>query len=255
MTGPAAPVVVVHTDQQQLSDASGARLLLALADAQAAREVAHAVLTGGGMGSAILASAGASPFRDLVDWSRVHLWWGDERFLPRGDPDRNDTQNRAALLDALPLLPDQVHAVAGPDLVATPEDSAREYAGQLARAAPPGQDVPDFDVLLLGVGPDGHICSLFPGQPALEVPDRPTAGVDASPKPPPQRVTLTFPALARARHTWFVVSGEDKAGAVARAVHGAPTREVPAGTPRGRESTLWLVDAPAAAQLPDRPHG
>ncbi|MGB8380625.1 MAG: 6-phosphogluconolactonase [Dermatophilaceae bacterium] len=245
MTGGSAPLVVVHADKEQLSDASGARLLLALADAQAARGVAHAVLTGGSMGSAVLASAGAASFRDLVDWRRVHFWWGDERFLPHGDPDRNDTQNRAALLDALPLLAEQVHAVAGPDLAPTPRDSAREYAGQLARAASPGESVPDFDVLLLGVGPDGHICSLFPGHPALDVVDHPTAAVEDSPKPPPQRVTLTFPALARSRHTWFVVSGEDKADAVTRAIKGAPTAEVPAGTPRGRESTLWLVDAAA----------
>lgn len=245
MTAGSAPLVVVHADKEQLSDASGARLLLALADAQAARGVAHAVLTGGSMGSAVLASAGAAPFRDLVDWRRVHLWWGDERFLPYGDPDRNDTQNRAALLDALPLLAEQVHAVAGPDLAPTPRDSALEYAGQLARAAMAGEPVPDFDVLLLGVGPDGHICSLFPGHPVLDVVDRPTAAVEDSPKPPPQRVTLTFPALARARHTWFVVSGEDKADAVSGALAGAPTKEVPAGTPRGRESTLWLVDAAA----------
>ena len=249
MTGVSAPFVVVHADKQQLSDASGARLLLALADAQAVRGVAHAVLTGGSMGSAVLASAGASAFRDLVDWRRVHFWWGDERFLPYGDPDRNDTQNRSALLDALPLVADQVHAVAGPDLVATPQDSARQYAAELARAAGAGQQVPDFDVLLLGVGPDGHVCSLFPGHPALDVVDRSTAGVEASPKPPPQRVTLTFPALARARHTWFVVSGEDKADAVSRALAAAPTPEVPAGTPRGRESTLWLVDRAAAAAL------
>ena len=248
MTGVPAPLVVVHADQQQLSDASGARLLLALADAQAARGVAHAVLTGGSMGSAMLASAGASPFRDLIDWRRVHFWWGDERFLPYGDPDRNDTQNRAALLDALPLVADQVHAVAGPDLVATPQDSARRYAEELARVAGAGQQVPEFDVLLLGVGPDGHICSLFPGQPALAVVDHPTAAVEGSPKPPPQRVTLTFPALARARHTWFVVSGQDKADAVSRALAGAPTPQVPAGTPRGRESTLWLVDMAAAVR-------
>lgn len=249
----APPLVVVHTGKQQLSDAAGARFLLALADAQAARGVAHAVLTGGSMGSAILASAGASPFQDLVDWSRVHFWWGDERFLPYGDPERNDTQNRAALLESLPLADGHVHSVAGPDVVATPEDSARSYADELARAASPDAAVPDFDVLLLGVGPDAHVCSLFPGHPALGVTDRPVAGVDASPKPPPQRVTLTLPTLARARHTWFLVSGEDKANAVARSLAGAPTSEAPAGTPRGTESTVWLLDSAAATGLPDRP--
>ncbi|MGV1007338.1 MAG: 6-phosphogluconolactonase [Dermatophilaceae bacterium] len=252
MTAGSPPVVVVHADAASLADACGARLLLALADAQASRGVAHAVLTGGSMGSAILASAGRSSFRDLVDWQRVHLWWGDERFLPEGDPDRNDTQNRAALLDRLPLLAEQVHRVAGPDVLATPDESARRYAAELARFAGTGQQVPEFDVLLLGVGPDGHICSLFPGHPALNVRDRPTAGVEGSPKPPPQRVTLTFPALAAARHTWFLVSGPEKADAVSRAVAGAPTDQVPAGTPRGQESTLWLVDVAAASGLAHR---
>jgi 6-phosphogluconolactonase len=249
VTGP-RPLVLVHADKAQLADASGARLLLALADAQAARGVAHVVLTGGSMGSAILASADSLSFRDLVDWRRVHLWWGDERFLPDGDPDRNDTQNRAALLDRLPLAADHLHPMAGPDLVATPHESAGRYAAELARQAGAGQQVPDFDVVLLGVGPDGHVCSLFPGHPALTVTDRPTAGVEGSPKPPPQRVTLTFPALARGRHTWFLVSGRDKADAVSRALEG-PTDDVPASRPRGRESTVWLVDAEAASGLVD----
>ena len=111
-----------------------------------------------------------------------------------------------------------------------------------------GESVPDFDVLLLGVGPDGHICSLFPGHPALDVVDRPTAAVEDSPKPPPQRVTLTFPALARARHTWFVVSGEDKADAVTRAIEGAPTRRG-AGGHAARSGVDAVAGRRAAAAL------
>ena len=98
-----APLVVVHPDKQGVSDAAGARLLLALLDTLCVRDDAHVVLTGGSLGSDMLASAGRSPLARLVDWSRVHLWWGDERYLPDGDPDRNETQNRAALLDHLPL--------------------------------------------------------------------------------------------------------------------------------------------------------
>ncbi len=249
---PSDPVVVISPSKQALSDAAAARILLTLGDAQAARGQAHAVLTGGGMGSAVLQSAASSPLRDVVDWLNVHVWWGDERFLPAGDPERNDTQNRAALLDLLPLDPAKVHPYAGPDLVATPDESARRYAAELAGAAPQGQQVPDFDLLLLGVGPDGHVCSLFPGDPALDVVDRPVVGVVGSPKPPPLRVTLTFPALARARHTYFLVSGEDKADAVAAAVAGAPASQTPATVPRGTESTRWLLDAAASWRLPPR---
>lgn len=246
----ADPLVVIHANRQTLSEAAAARTLLTLSDAQAARGRAHAVLTGGGMGSAVLQAAGGSPLRDLVDWLNVHVWWGDERFLPRGDPDRNDTQNRAALLDSLTLDPAKVHPIAGPELAATPDESARRYAFELAAAAPPGHQVPEFDLLLLGVGPDGHVCSLFPGDPALDVDDRPVVGVLGSPKPPPLRVTLTFPALARARHTCFVVCGEDKADAVAAAVAGES--RTPAAVPRGTESTRWLLDAAASWRLPPR---
>jgi len=200
------------------------------------------------MGSAILAGAAASGLLGLVDWSRLHLWWGDERYLPTGHPDRNDTQNRAALLDSLPLDPAKVHPVAGPDRTGSVHASAQLYAGELAAAATPGQLVPDFDILLLGVGPDAHVASLFPGNRSLSVTDRAVMGISDSPKPPRDRVTMTFPTLARATQTWFLVSGADKADAVKRSLAGAPTNQAPAGTPHGRQRTLWLVDAAAAGQ-------
>ena len=209
------------------------------------------VLTGGTMGSAILASVAASAARDAVAWDRLHVWWGDERFLPAGDPERNETQNREALLDAVPLDPAKVHAVPGPD---GPDGddvaaAAARYAAELAAAAGDGAPSPTFDVLLLGVGPDAHVASLFPGHP-----DQLTAGVAAapvhdSPKPPPTRVTLTFEALARAERTWFIVAGADKAHAVAVSVAGATPAESSAAQVKGRQETLWLLDADAASEL------
>ncbi len=249
MTAYQRPILLVHRDRELLIAASGARLLLALSEAQSRSGTAHLVLTGGSMGSAVLAGAGASGLLGLVDWSRLHLWWGDERYLPAGHPDRNDTQNRAALLDTLPLDPTHVHAVAGPELSTSVHDSAQQYAGQLAAAAAPGQSLPDFDILLLGVGPDAHVASLFPGHPSLSVTDRAVMGISDSPKPPSERVTMTFPTLARATQTWFLVSGADKADAVKRSLAGAPTNQAPAGTPHGRQRTLWLVDAAAAGQV------
>ena len=248
MTAYQRPILLVHRDRELLVAASGARLLLALSEAQSRSGTAHLVLTGGGMGSAILAGAGASGLLGLVDWGRLHVWWGDERYLPTGHPDRNDTQNRAALLDSLPLDPAKVHAVAGPDRSGSVHESARGYAGELAAAAAPGQPVPDFDILLLGVGPDAHVASLFPGHGSLSVTDRAVMGISDSPKPPPDRVTMTFPTLARATQTWFLVSGADKADAVQRSLAGAPTTQAPAGTPHGRQRNLWLVDAAAAGQ-------
>lgn len=243
--------VVIHADKQLLADTSGARLLVALVDAQAARGHAHLVLTGGSMGSAILASLAASPARDAVDWAKVDVWWGDERFLPAGDPERNETQNRAALLDAVPLDPARVHAMPssdgadGDDVAA----AAGRYAAELAAAAPEGEASPVFDIMLLGVGPDGHVASLFPGHP-----DQLTAGVAAapvhdSPKPPPTRITLTFEALHRSERVWFLVAGADKAEAVRLGVGGADPAQSSAAQVRGLQETLWLVDAEAAATL------
>ncbi len=239
--------VVVHPDGGVLAEAVASRLVTALLDAQSVRSPVHVVLTGGTVGIATLTALARHPARDAVDWTGVHLWWGDERFLPAGDGDRNETQARDALLDHLPQLPPaNVHPMPAADAVATPEESATAYAAELARYAEDGAAVPAFDVLLLGMGPDGHVASLFPGHAGLDVSGVPTAGVHGSPKPPPERVTLTFEALAAARQVWVVAAGAEKAPAVASALGGSDVRETPAAGVAGTESTLWLVDAAAA---------
>ncbi|WP_415296037.1 6-phosphogluconolactonase [Cellulosimicrobium sp. SJTW-1] len=247
--GPGTParLVVVHPDAGVLAEAVASRLVTRLLDVQSVRRPVHVVLTGGTVGIASLAALARHPARDAVDWSGVHVWWGDERFLACGDGERNETQARAALLDHLPHLPpENVHPMPAADAAATPEESATAYAATLAEHAPDGERVPAFDVLLLGMGPDGHVASLFPDHPGLDVTGTPTAGVHGSPKPPPERVTLTFEAIARARQVWVVAAGAEKAPAVASALAGAPTRETPAAAVAGTEATLWLVDVAAA---------
>lgn len=246
-----APLVVVHETKQLLADASGARLVNAVLDALAERGEAHIVLTGGSMGSAILASAAACPGQGAVDWTRVHLWWGDERCLPHGDDERNEKQCLEALADRVSLDPAKVHAVPPTDSAegATAETAAAEYTRMLAAAAQPGSPSPVFDVLLLGVGPDGHVASLFPGHPGLEADEPGAIAVHNSPKPPPDRVSLTFPTLNTARHVWFLVAGADKATSVARGVAGDDTTRTPAAGVKGSERTLWLVDREAASGL------
>ncbi|GII99154.1 6-phosphogluconolactonase [Sediminihabitans luteus] len=239
--------VVVHPDASVLARATAARLLTAILDAQSLRDQVHVVLTGGTVGIRTLAEVADDPVREAVDWSCVHLWWGDERFLADGDPDRNETQARDALLDELPLPPQNVHAVpALDDEVTTPEAAAALYADELARHAAPGASVPTFDVLLLGMGPDAHVASLFPGHPALDVEGVATVGVHGSPKPPPLRVSLTFDAIRAAREVWVVAAGAEKADAVAAALADAPVHEAPAAGARGVQRTLWLIDAAAA---------
>lgn len=246
-----APTVAVLPDQQVLAEAAAARLLTHLVDAQARRGTASVVLTGGGTGIAVLAAVRRSGARQAVDWRRVDIWWGDERFVPADDPERNERQAREALLDSLDLDPVRVHpigALGGPDGEDADAAAAR-YADELRRAAPADHEVPPFDVLLLGMGPEGHTASIFPGSPAAHD-DRLVVGVHGCPKPPATRVSLAFPALNAAREVWFVVAGADKAPMVAAALGGAGPVQVPAAGVAGRQDTLWLVDEAAASMLP-----
>jgi 6-phosphogluconolactonase len=242
----------VYADAGLLARAAAARLVTALTDAQAGGRHASLVLTGGGIGTQVLASLAASPARDAVDWPHLEIWWGDERFVPAGDPDRNETGARAALLKHVPVDPALVHAMPGPDGPdgASPEAAADRYAGWLRAAAQPEAGVPSFDVLLLGIGPEAHVASLFPGQPGTGERERPVIAVHDSPKPPPTRLSLTFPAIQAARSVWILAAGAEKAGAVRLALApGADPERVPAAGARGREQTLFLLDRPAAADL------
>ncbi|MDP3713948.1 MAG: 6-phosphogluconolactonase [Mycobacteriales bacterium] len=250
----AAPTVVVHRDPDVLAAAVAARLVTRLADAQAARGTASVVLTGGGVGIASLRALRESPARSAVDWSRVDVWWGDERFVASEDPERNERQAREALLDALDLDPARVHpigALDGPD-GDDPDAAAERYAAELAAATSDDQVVPAFDVLLLGIGPEGHTASIFPESPAAHD-QRTVLAVRGCPKPPPTRVTLGFSALTAAREVWLVVAGADKAEVVAAALSGADRVQVPAAGPAGRSRTLWLLDEAAAGMLPPSP--
>jgi 6-phosphogluconolactonase len=248
------PQVLVHPDAGLLAKAVAARLVTRLVDGSAGRGHASVVLTGGGIGTAVLAELAAAPARDVVDWRHLDVWWGDERFLPTGHQDRNETGARAALLDHVDVTPERVHPMPGPDGPDgdNPEAAAARYAGLLRDAAAPGDHgaSPSFDVLMLGIGPEGHVASLFPGQPALQEQERTVAAVRGSPKPPPVRLTLTLPAIRAARDVWIIASGADKADAIRHALSGAGPVQVPAAGARGRQRTLFLLDRAAAAMVP-----
>jgi 6-phosphogluconolactonase len=247
------PEVLVHRDAPLLAKAVAARLVTRLVDAIAARGAASVVLTGGGIGTKVLAELAVIPARDAIDWRHLDIWWGDERFVPNGDPDRNDTGARAALLDHVDTDPDRVHPMPpsdGPD-GDDPEAAAARYATWLAAATRPEDHgpVPSFDVLMLGIGPEGHVASLFPGLPAL-YDERSVVAVRNSPKPPPTRLSLTLPSIQAAREVWIIASGPDKADAVAMALSDAGPVQVPAAGARGRQRTLFLLDGDAAAKVP-----
>lgn len=243
--------VVVHRDPEALAGSVAARLATALVDAQSQRGRASVVLAGGSVGIAVLAALRQTPARAAVDWPRVDVWWGDERFVAADDAERNDRQARAALLDSLVLDPARVHPMGwaggldGDDVDA----AAARYAGELAAAASAGFVVPAFDVVLLGMGSEGHTASIFPESPAA-YDERPAFGVHGCPKPPPRRITMGFGALCSAREVWLVVAGAEKAAAVALALSGAGRVQVPAAGAVGHQQTLWLLDEAAASQLP-----
>jgi 6-phosphogluconolactonase len=249
--------LLVMPDKVVVAAAAAARLVTVLADAQAARGDAAVVLTGGGVGIALLAALRDDPARLAVDWERVDLWWGDERWVPADSPDRNDVQAHAALLGALTLGEGRRHAMGAERPGATPEADAEAYTAELAAHAPPdvpGAVVPAFDVLLLGMGPEGHVASIFPDSPAVRD-GRTVFAVRDCPKPPPTRISLGFSALSSARQVWFCVTGEEKAAAVRDALTGSDPEQLPAAGPEGTEQTLWLLDEAAASLLPDELRG
>ncbi|MEZ0365645.1 6-phosphogluconolactonase [Mycobacterium sp. pUA109] len=245
-----SPAVETYADTAALVAGAGDRLVGAIEAAIAARGRALIVLTGGGTGIGLLRRVGEQAQR--IDWTKVQVFFGDDRFVPADDDERNAKQAREALLDHVGIPAGNVHAMAasdgefGDDLDA----AALGYERVLAAHAEPGQAAPNFDVHLLGMGPEGHINSLFPQTPAVRETARLALPVYDSPKPPPRRITLTLPAIQRSREVWLVVSGAAKADAVAAAVGGADPVAVPAAGAVGREHTVWLLDAEAAAQLP-----
>ncbi|MFE7632245.1 6-phosphogluconolactonase [Kocuria sp. NPDC057446] len=235
---------VAHPDKASLAARTAERILDVVVAAQEERGEASLVLTGGSMGTAVLAAVAASARRDQVDWSRVDVWWSDERFVAEDSPERNSVQAAEAVGDALALNPDRVHRMGSADEFGTAEDAAFDYRRELAAAADAEhrrQSFPRFDLALLGLGPDGHVASLFPGRPHVHEQDATVLGVQDSPKPPPVRVTMTLPMINSAERIWFLVAGADKAEAVAAVRGGAPLERTPGAGVRGTEETLLLA--------------
>ena len=242
-------VIETYANSDALVAAAGDRLVLAIVAAIAERGAAYVALTGGGTGIKLLKHLGDHD--EAVDWSKVHLFWGDERYVPADDDERNDKQAREALLDHVSIPAANVHAMPSSDGVFGDDvdAAALAYEQVLAANAPAGSPTPAFDVHLLGMGGEGHVNSLFPHSKATGETERMVVGVTNSPKPPPVRITLTLLAVTRSREVWLVVSGAEKAAAVAAAIGGAAADDVPAAGAVGSDATVWLLDEAAAANL------
>jgi 6-phosphogluconolactonase len=244
------PEIQVCADAPELANRVAADLVAALGAAQSEGRTPALVLTGGSIARTIHESVAGSPGVARVDWTDVDVWFGDERFVPSDSDERNDGPGAAPLLDALPFDAAKLHRVPAADGAHGDAEAAAEvYAEELAGH---DDDGPLFDVLMLGVGPDGHCASLFPGR--EEAADRRLAvAVHDSPKPPPTRITLTYAALNRAREVWFVAAGAEKAEAVRQALTERDVRRTPAAGVTGLERTVWVLDEAAASKLPGRP--
>ena len=243
-------IVLVHPDRADLVQAVVERFFRTVSGVLEHRGEANIVLTGGTVGIAILAAIGSATERDTLDWTRVHLWWGDERWLPTGDPERNDSQAEDVFLSLLPMDAAQIHRFPASDGALGLDAAAADYAAELAANASDGAALPRFDLVFLGVGPDGHVASLFPDQEGIRVIDATVIPVRNSPKPPPERLSLTLPAINSADRVWLALAGADKASALGLALAGANTIEVPAAGAEGRLRTVFFVDQAAAAEIP-----
>jgi 6-phosphogluconolactonase len=244
--------LVILRDAALVAEFAATRLISTLVDAQAARASASVVLTGGGVGTATLKALARHPARDAIDWHELDIFWGDERFVPTGDPDRNDRGAFEVLLNEVPVDRRRVHRIPASDEVATPEEAAGAYAevlAEVARRQGHGEPSPRFDVILLGMGPEGHVASLFPEQPAVHAQGTVVA-VHGCAKPPRTRVSLTFAAIRNSVEVWVLATTAEKAPAVAQALSGMSSTALPAAGVHGRIRTLFVLDQDAAGEVP-----
>lgn len=246
--------VVISPDKEHLGTSVARRLIDRILKQNESGKTVHICLTGGSMGGAVLAAAAADPRSAQADWSDVHFWFGDERWVPRDSDDRNEKQAREAMLDRLPIPAENIHAMASSDGALALDDAAVAYADELAQFAPDDRSDtgpwPTFDICFLGVGPDAHIASLFPDRPEIQITDRAVVPVRDSPKPPPERLSLTRPVINSSTRVWMVLAGADKASALGLALAGASYQSVPAAGAKGRRRTVLFVDEAAADQVP-----
>lgn len=243
-----APITVnVLDDLDAVAQNAADALGVLISERVAQRGEASIVLTGGTVGIEMLRRLADEPG---IDWRAVRFFFGDERFVPADSPDRNEGQARAALLDRVGTDPARIYAMPASDgpLGDNAEAAAMAYAQTLASLSG-SSELPHFDVHLLGMGPDGHINSLFPGFAQLDEAARTVVAVHDSPKPPPDRLTLTYSAVHSADEVWVLATGAAKAEAAKAALEGEDFHQVPAAAARGRVATRWFTDAESAALL------
>jgi 6-phosphogluconolactonase len=253
---PSPRQIIPYPDNESVAQAAATRIVLTLGDILAGQGRADIALTGGSDGIHVLEVMDKNPLLGTVDWSRVHIWWGDERFTATDDDDRNAKQAREALLDDLiargMLSESHVHEMPADkrplDQIAeaTDEDNdkvldyaASDYQNEIISQL---GTTPVFDIALFGVGPDAHFASLFPDRGEVLNRDKYVIGVSHSPKLPPLRVSLTVPVIRNSKRVWIIASTSNKADAVKLALSERDNPHAPVSFAGGTQETLWMVD-------------
>lgn len=218
------------------------RLLDRLIQLQETQPIVHVCLTGGNAANAMYERLAELVEGSELDAAKLQLWWGDERFVPATDPDRNSLQAVSRLARTISIKSADTHMMAAKDGRKDSHECAAEYEAELGDT--------HFDITLLGIGADGHIASIFPGHPSFDPTSRQVIGVTDAPKAPAERISLTIPALNRSTEIWVIATGTAKADAVARALAG--DQSLPAAHVHGEVATYWYLDDEAAGGLPEQ---
>ena len=247
--------IVVSENSSELAEAAAQQFVDIVTRCQAAAGTARVALSGGSTPRALFTLLASDRFRSKIDWSRIDLFWGDERTVPPDHEDSNYRMARETLISKVSIPDERVHRIR---CELEPDPAASDYELQLTQVFGDGSpdQPPQFDLILLGIGSDGHTASLFPGTSALSVRDR---LVVANPVPQQQttRITLTVPVLQAAHNVLFLVAGEDKASAVHEAIEGGwnPTKTPSQFLREASGTVIWMLDTAAASQLRDRESG
>lgn len=244
--------VLVHPDKQSLGASVAARFITKIIDVIEEQDFASVVLSGGSVSTLVLAAINRSEARDSVDWSKVSFWWSDERWVEKDDPERNDRQNGIDLLDHIGVPDENVHRFAAKGAYGSVDEAASAYIAELKQFAQGDDESPRFDITLLGVGPDGHVASLFPDKPQVSALEPTVLTIADSPKPPAERLTLSLPAINNSQRVWMILAGAEKAASLGLALAGAGADQVPVAGIKGRKRTVFFVDQDAAAEVPEQ---
>ena len=229
---------IIRSDPAALAEAVAAWIATTLSALPGRLAVS---LSGGSTPKQLYETLATPAFIDRIPWDRIHWFWGDERFVPTDDPRSNTAMVRAAMLDHAPVPPGNIHPV--PTINLSPEAAASAYDAMLRAFKAEAPDRPLFDLVLLGLGTNGHTASLFPGEPAVT--ERTAWAAPVAPPGEPIRITLTWPPLEDTRHAAFLVAGADKADMVARTR--AHDRTVVAAHYAPKGHLHWWLDQAAAS--------